>query len=460
MRGSALCRGLVTAIPLLFATGLAAIPAHAGALPAAVDGEALPSLAPMLERITPAVVNVASRRSVQVRSPFMDDPFFRRFFGMPDIPRERIQQSLGSGVIVDAAKGYVLTNNHVIENADEIEVTLADGRTLAATRVGTDPDSDVAVIRIPAERLAALPLADSARLRVGDFVVAVGNPFGLGQTVTGGLVSALGRSGLRGIGVQNFIQTDASINPGNSGGALVNLRGELIGINTAIFSPSGGNVGIGFAIPSNLARDVMRQLLAFGEVKRGSLGLATQDLDEELAAALGVEPGKGAVVTRVGAGSPAAGAGIRPGDVVAAIDGKPVRSRADLANLEGLLPVGSTVQVALLRDGAVLNVTAALRAVVLRKLEAATLDPRLAGASLSDLEAKLRDRGVTGVLVSQVEPGSRAAGYGLAAGDLITTVNQRDIEDLAALEAVLGARPGQVLLTLVRGRRGFYLLLD
>jgi serine protease DegQ len=295
---------------------------------------------------------------------------------------------------------------------------------------------------------------------VGDFVVAVGNPFGLGQTVTGGLVSALGRSGLRGLGVQNFIQTDASINPGNSGGALVNLRGELIGINTAIFSPSGGNVGIGFAIPANLARDVMRQLLAFGEVKRGTLGLSTQDLDQELATALGVEPGKGAVVTRVAAGSPAAAAGIKPGDVISAIDGKPVRSRADLANLEGLLPVGSTVRVTLLREGATLTVPAALRAVALRKLEATTLDARLDGARLADIEAKFRDRGLSGVLVSQVTPGSRAAGYGIAAGDLITAVNQRDIEDLAALEAVLAAKPRQVLLTLVRGRQGFYLLLE
>jgi Do/DeqQ family serine protease len=450
----------MTALSLLFAAQLAPLPARAGALPAALDGEVLPSLAPMLEKVTPAVVNVASKRNVQVRSPFMDDPFFRRFFAMPDIPRERVQQSLGSGVIVDAARGYVLTNNHVIENADEIEVTLADGRTLEATRVGTDPESDVAVIRIPAEDLAALPLADSARLRVGDFVVAVGNPFGLGQTVTGGLVSALGRSGLRGLGVQNFIQTDASINPGNSGGALVNLRGELIGINTAIFSPSGGNVGIGFAIPANLARDVMRQLLAFGEVKRGTLGLSTQDLDQELATALGVEPGKGAVVTRVAAGSPAAAAGIKPGDVISAIDGKPVRSRADLANLEGLLPVGSTVRVTLLREGATLTVPAALRAVALRKLEATTLDARLDGARLADIEAKFRDRGLSGVLVSQVTPGSRAAGYGIAAGDLITAVNQRDIEDLAALEAVLAAKPRQVLLTLVRGRQGFYLLLE
>ncbi len=252
-----------------------AVPA-AAALPPAIDGQALPSLAPMLEHVTPAVVNINSKTRVAVRDPFFDDPMFRRFFGIPNGPRERVQQSLGSGVVVDAAKGYVLTNNHVVEGADDIAVTIADGRTVKAKVLGTDPDSDLAVIQIPAEKLTALPVADTSKLRVGDFVVAVGEPFGLGQTVTSGIVSALGRTGLGGSGVQNFIQTDASINPGNSGGALVNLRGELVGINTMIFSPSGGNVGIGFAIPSNLALDVMRQLIEFGEVKSRRASASTR----------------------------------------------------------------------------------------------------------------------------------------------------------------------------------------
>src|SRR6185312_11596243 len=270
----------------------------AGTLPVAVSGQPLPSLAPMLAKVMQAVVNINSKTSVRVRNPLMEDPFFRQFFGMPDMPRERIEQSLGSGVIIDATKGYVLTNNHVIAGADDISVTLHDGRTLKAQVVGTDPDTDIAVIRIPAENLSALALADSSHLRVGDFVVALGDPFGLGQTVTSGIVSALNRSGLRGLGYQNFIQTDASINPGNSGGALVNLRGELVGINSAIYSPSGGNVGIGFAIPTNLASQVMRQLIATGTVAHGSLGLQAQDITPDIAAAMNLDAGSGALVTR------------------------------------------------------------------------------------------------------------------------------------------------------------------
>ena len=265
----------------------------AAALPVAVEGEPLPSLAPVLERVTPSVVNVYTQTRVRVRSPLMDHPFFRRFFNIPDIPRERISQSLGSGVIVDAKEGYVLTNNHVIAGADDISITLADGRNFEAEVIGTDPDTDLAMIRIPSENLQALPFADSNQLRVGDFVVAVGNPFGLGQTVTSGIVSALGRTGFRGLEYQNFIQTDASINPGNSGGALINLRGELVGINSAIFMPSGGNVGIGFAIPSAMARYVMDQLARFGEVRRGTLGVYVQDLTGELAGAFGLAMGQG-----------------------------------------------------------------------------------------------------------------------------------------------------------------------
>ncbi len=248
-------------------------------LPPSIDGQPLPSLAPMLKNVTPAVVNISSKHQVRARDPFLDDPFFRQFFGLPGQPRERVEQALGSGVIVNADKGYVLTNNHVIKQAEAISVTLQDGRKFKATVVGADPATDVAVIQIPAENLTALPVADSSKLQVGDFVVAVGEPFGFGQTVTSGIVSALRRTGL-GHTYQSFIQTDASINPGNSGGALVNLAGQLVGINSMIYSPSGASAGIGFAIPSDLAMNIMQQLVQHGRVQRGSLGLETQNVTE------------------------------------------------------------------------------------------------------------------------------------------------------------------------------------
>jgi serine protease Do/serine protease DegQ len=293
---------------------LLASPVTEAALPAEVDGQPLPTLAPMLERVTPAVVNIATRGRVQVReNPLLSDPFFRRFFDLPTPRRERRTQSLGSGVIIDAAEGYVVTNHHVIAKAQEISVTLRDGRALPATLVGADPEADIAVIQVTADDLGELPLADSDALRVGDFVVAIGNPFGLGQTVTSGIVSALGRSGLGIEGYEDFIQTDASINPGNSGGALVNLRGELVGINTAILAPSGGNVGIGFAIPASMVRELVAQLVEHGEVRRGQLGIVLQDLTPQLAEAFGIANGGGAVVSQVLDGSPAERAGLQPG---------------------------------------------------------------------------------------------------------------------------------------------------
>jgi len=269
-------------------------------IPEVVDGKQLPSLAPMVDQVTPAVVNIATEGKIQVRlNPLFSDPFFRRFFNVPDQPIERKIQSLGSGVIVDAERGLVLTNNHVIANAVQITVTLRDGRQLEAELIGTDPETDVAVIKIPSEDIVDIKTADSNELRVGDFVVAIGNPFGLGQTVTSGIVSALSRSGLGIEGYEDFIQTDASINPGNSGGALVNLRGELVGINTAIFSQSGGNIGIGFAIPINLAMQITEQLLENGKVQRGFLGVSTQDLSPALIEAFGLKQKKGAVITSV-----------------------------------------------------------------------------------------------------------------------------------------------------------------
>ena len=453
-----------TGFTLLLLTGvlpflLSPSAGHAGTLPVAVDGQPLPSLAPMLAQVMPAVVNINSKTRVRVRNPLMEDPFFRQFFGMPDMPRERIEQSLGSGVIIDAAKGYVLTNNHVIAGADDIAVTLHDGRTLKAQVVGTDPDTDIAVIRIPAENLSALPLADSSRLRVGDFVVALGDPFGLGQTVTSGIVSALNRSGLRGLGYQNFIQTDASINPGNSGGALVNLRGELVGINSAIYSPSGGNVGIGFAIPSNLASQVMRQLIATGTVAHGSLGLSAQDITPGIAAALGVDPGAGALITHVRGGSAAAAAGVAPGDVVTAVDGTTVHSAGDLMNAQGILPVGSNVRLDLLRAGKSLRVQTRLDADKVASAEGASVDVRLRGAQLSETDPNARRDGFAGVRVDRVAGGSRAQDNGLKPGDLIVGVDQVDVASLNDLRVLLARYPRQVLLSVVRGQNALFVPL-
>jgi len=426
--------------------------AAAGALPAAVDGQAIPSLAPMLERVVPAVVNINSKARVRVRNPFLDDPTLRQFFGMQNVPRERIAQSLGSGVIIDAGKGFVLTNNHVVEGADDISVTLHDGRSLSAKLVGTDPDTDVAVIQIPAQNLSAMPVADSNHLRVGDFVVAVGNPFGVGQSATSGIVSGLNRTGLGGRGFQNFIQTDATINPGNSGGALVNLRGELVGINSQIFSTSGGSNGIGFAIPSNLASDVMRQLIATGSVKRGTLGLQAQDMTAQIANMLGTKLTQGAVVTQVRDNSPADTAGIRAGDIVVALNGRPVNTENDLYNAEGLLPVNSNVELKLVREGRTLTLTVPLAAEQLSSTQGSKLDPRIAGAELSEVSERVRRQGLNGVSVTRVAAGSAAAQNGLKQGDLIVAVGQVQISGLADLTSLAQKHPRQLQLAVVRDR--------
>ncbi len=455
-------RPTLISLSLLAAFGLGAgfVAGHAGTIPSSVDGQALPSLAPMLERVTPAVVNINSKTRVKVRNPLMEDPFFRQFFGMQNAPRERIEQSLGSGVIIDAAKGYVLTNNHVVEGADDIQVTLHDGRTLKAKLIGTDPDTDVAVIQIPADHLSAMPLADSSQLHVGDFVVAVGNPFGVGQSASSGIVSGLNRTGLGGRGFQNFIQTDATINPGNSGGALVNLRGELIGINSQIFSTSGGSIGIGFAIPVNLANDVMKQLIATGTVKHGTLGVQAQTLTPELARMLDTTASQGAVVTDVGTDSPAAAAGLKAGDVVVAINDRTVQSDNDLYNAEGIAPIGSTLELKVLREGKPMTLSAKLIAESLITTEGAKLDPRLTGAEISDAGERVkRAIGTGGVTVNKVVAASRAAENGLKPGDLIIGVNRVDLTGMTDFKRVLATQPQQLLLSVVRGREAFFLPL-
>lgn len=443
----------------LFVTGFS--PAAAALPEADGQGNILPTLAPMLDKATPAVVNISTRGRVRTEdNPLLQDPFFRRFFGAPlDMPRERPTQSLGSGVIIDAAKGYILTNNHVIAKADEITVTLRDGRTLTAKLVGADPDTDVAVIQIPVKNIVALPIADSEKLRVGDFVVAIGNPFGLGQTVTSGIVSALGRTGLGIEGYENFIQTDASINPGNSGGALVNLRGELVGINTAIYAPGGGNIGIGFAIPTNMARDIMRQIIEFGEVKRGRLGVQMQNLTPDLAKAFNIEEQQGAIISKITQGSPAAKAGLEAGDIVTSINGRPMSDASTIRTTVGLMRAGEKVNLGILRNGKPRNITLTLGEP--EKITTNNVVPRLAGATLAPIEEDSPlYRRVEGLLVVNIEPRSRAWNANLRKGDVIVSINRQPVRTIAELERAIKDSGKRMLLNIRRGNSSMFIVIQ
>jgi Do/DeqQ family serine protease len=440
---------------------LGAVSSASATLSQAVDGEPLPSLAPMLERTIPAVVNLSTRGRVVEQSPLFDDPFFRRFFDLPQMPRERQVQGLGSGVILDAQRGYILTNYHVIQRADEIVVTLHDGRRLDAQVVGIDQATDLAVLRVQADNLHAVPVADSDALRVGDFVVAIGNPFGLGQTVTSGIVSALGRSGLGIESYEDFIQTDASINPGNSGGALVNLRGELVGINTAILSRGGGNIGIGFAIPVNMAVQIMEHLVEHGEVRRGRLGVVAQDLTPDLAQAFGIPQTQGAVVARVEPGSAAERAGLREGDVVVRVNERAVRNATELRNAIGLLRVGSKVVLDVVRDNRRVTITAEVAQIRAETVEGRRLSRRLEGAAFSDIaeNSELFGR-VEGVLVASVDSGSPAARAGLREGDVILSVNRQPVRNVEDMRRALEGAGQRLLLNVRRDEGAFFLLLQ
>jgi len=414
--------------------------------------------------VSPAVVNVSTRGHVRVQenNPFMNDPFFQQFFGGRggNQPIERKFQSLGSGVIVDADKGYILTNNHVVENADKITVTLMDNRSFDAEVVGKDPDTDVAVLKLKGkfDNLTPINLGDSDKLQVGDFVVAIGNPFGLTHTVTAGIVSALGRDGIEDGKYENFIQTDASINPGNSGGALVDLNGNLVGINTAILSGSGGNIGIGFAIPIDMARTVMEQLIKYGKVERGVLGVTIQSLTPEIAKGLKINQQNGVVVTQVQPGSGAEKAGIKLGDVITSIDGTPVETNTALHNAIGLMRVGSQVTLGILRDGKPMTLKATIGKDTGEE-GAGAGEADMHGLAVANLDKSSPLFGqVQGVLITGVDPDSDAAQAGLRAGDVIVAVSQQPVKDVAEFRrmAKTATKEGQLFLTVRRGDQMFY----
>ncbi len=427
-------------------------------------GGQMTTIAPLIKEVTPAVVNIAVKTKAPVEeNPLFQDPFLRRFFDLPgqQPQREQQTQSVGSGVIIDAKKGYILTNHHVINNAVEINVTLKDQRILKAKLVGSDSETDIAILQVAPENLTQIPLGDSDKLEVGDFVVAVGNPFGLGQTVTMGIVSALGRSGLGIEGYEDFIQTDASINPGNSGGALVNLKGELIGINTAILGPAGGNIGIGFAVPIDMARAVTDHIVQYGEVRRGRIGVSVQDLTPDIALALKLDKTQGALVTRVEPGSPADKAGLKEGDVVTSISGRTVKSGADLRNRIGLLRVGDKAELSVSRDKAIKTLT-----VQVAKKEpqvaarAGELTPRLAGATFNAVQPSSNQR-LRGIEVSNVDRDSAAWQAGLRPGDIVTAVNREPVATIDGFtRSVRAAAQGPIALNLIRGDSRMVLIVQ
>lgn len=444
--------------------GVAAVlmqPAFAG-LPSAGSESGVPTLAPLVQKVSPAVVNISTRGTIEVKqNPLMQDPFFRRFFGDRMPQQQREVRSLGSGVIVNAEKGYILTNDHVIANADKITVGTGDDRQFKAEVIGTDPETDIAVIQINADNLSEVKMGDSSKLRTGDYVVALGNPFGLEHTVTSGIVSGLSRSLPGQMGntrIQDFIQTDASINPGNSGGPLVNLKGELVGINTAILSRSGGNIGIGFAVPINLAREVMNQLIKYGEVQRGMLGVRVQDVTADIAEAMGLDSRQGALIAQVTPDSAADKAGLKAGDVVTKVNGKPIADAAELAKVIGLRKVGEQVELTIIRDGETQTLTAKVGKRPDQASQTSAKGGPLEGVRIGELDERSRLYGqVEGVLVTAVSPDAPAAGT-LRPGDVITSVNRQPVTSVAEFKHAASGKD-KLLLRVRRGDAALFVVL-
>ncbi|AGH74791.1 serine endoprotease DegP [Edwardsiella piscicida] len=465
---------VLSAVALSLGMALSPMSASAAETSSATTAQALPSLAPMLEKVMPSVVSINVEGSATVNNSRVP-PQFQQFFGedsplcQPGSPfggspmcqgggnapsKERFK-ALGSGVIIDAGKGYVVTNNHVVVNADSIKVQLSDGRRFDAKVIGTDPRTDIALIQLKdAKNLTAIKMADSDNLRVGDYAVAIGNPYGLGETVTSGIVSALGRSGLNVENYENFIQTDAAINRGNSGGALVNLNGDLIGINTAILAPDGGNIGIGFAIPSNMVKNLTGQMVEYGQVKRGELGIMGTELNSELAKAMKIDAQRGAFISQVLPKSAAAKAGLKAGDVIVSLNGKNISSFASFRAEIGTMPVGSKLALGIIRDGKPMTVEVTLEQSAQSQVASDNIFSGIEGAELSNAA------GGKGVKVDNVKKGSTAARIGLQKGDVILGVNQQAIANIGELRKILDAKPPVLALNIQRGDNTLYLLMQ
>ncbi|WP_077283963.1 Do family serine endopeptidase [Cognaticolwellia aestuarii] len=444
---------LINTVLLSSTIAMASLPVQAG-LPQSVNGQTMPSLAPMLEHVTPGVVLISVRGTHEVKQRVPDA--FKFFFGNPrqGQQQERQFRGLGSGVIINADKGYIVTNNHVINDADEIQITLKDGRQLDAKKIGSDEASDIALLQIAADDLVEVKVADSDSLRVGDFAVAIGSPFGLGQTVTSGIVSALGRSGLNIENYEDFIQTDAAINSGNSGGALINLRGELIGINTAILGPNGGNVGIGFAIPSNMVQNLVNQIIEFGEVRRGVLGVAGRSVTSEIAKAMELDINQGGFVEQVTPDSAADEAGIRAGDVITKVNGKMVKTFNELRGKIGSIGAGKTVKITVIRkDGKEKEYDVTLKKSETANIEAASLHRMLDGA-------KLENNGQgDGIIVAEIAENSPAASIGLRKGDVINGINRQRIANIGELRSYLNDHKGVFALNILRNNSALFLMI-
>ena len=424
----------------------------------------VPSLAPMLENVTPAVVNIYTISEAEETTQQIDDPFLRKFFNIPGQQKsnKKNRAGLGSGVIINSKKGYIITNNHVIAKAKDIKVKLQDGREFKATLVGSDPASDVAVIKISPDKLHAIKFSDSDKLRVGDFVVAIGNPFGIGQTVTSGIVSALGRSGLGIEAYENFIQTDASINPGNSGGALVNLKGELIGINTAIIGSRGGSgsVGIGLAIPVNMALDITKQLIEYGKVRRGYLGVSAQDLTNDLSKAFGIKANRGAIITQVSKGSPADLAGISTGDVVVKINNEDVQNASAMRNKIGLLKLNSIITMEINRKGKIITTKVKITEPKISKNDGIKINSRLQGIVFSEILENMPEYGkISGIKIIKMRKDSVAFSAGIRPNDIILSINNIPVQKIQDLEIVAGKNDSEIVVHVQRKNRTAFILL-